>query len=316
MNKFITHSAVLMVIFLYGFTNSVAAQDISFEEVKQICKSDIPREDRIRVSVVRFSSRMRTRNSNNLGAELATMLTNALYEVNCFRVLESASNMNDFDAEYQLNNSGYTDASGSSKGKMLGAQVIITGEITEYGEGKKSFGAFGVSVGKQKANVGFVLKVLDVNTREVLFSQSVNMEGKAGGFNGARILGFEMVGSTDRSKALNNAIEKAIIKAAEVLAKSKDKWGVESNAAVLNRNKSIQVVVTGIGFGEVVNLSNELKAISGVTKVTKSFKDGKGVYSVTTSKSGEDIAFDILEAVGTKFEITEVSDAFVSLKKN
>ena len=305
-----------VIVFLSGGVTNVHSQDISFEEVKKICKSDIPREDRIRVSVIRFSSRMRTLNSNNLGTELATMLTNALYEVNCFRVLESASNLNDFNAEYNLNNDGYTDASGSSKGKMLGAQVIITGEITEYGEGKQTFGAFGVSVGRQKANVGFVLKVLDVNTREVLYSQSINMEGKASGFSGAQIMGLKMVGTTDRSKALNNAVEKAIIKAAEVLAKSKDEWGIESNAESLNRNKTIRVNVTGIGFGEVVSFASRLKSIDSVTKVSKSFKNGAGIFSVVTSLSGEDLAFAILEAVGIKYEITEVDNGTIKLKKN
>jgi len=305
----------LIFLILISFQTEAVAQKITLEEIKKICK-DSPKEDQIKVSVVRFSSRMHTRDRNQLGDELATMLTNALFEVNCFRVLESASKLDDFNAEYDLNNSGYTDNTGSSKGNMLGAQAIISGEITEYGEGESSGGAFGVKVGKQKARVGFVLKVLDVNTREVLFSESVNMEGTASGFKGLSAFRLNIAGSTDKSKALNDAVEKAIIKAAEILAKSKDSWGIEARASELNKNKTIGVIVKGIGFGDVVSFSSKLQSISDVTDVSKTFKDGAGTFGVTTALSGEELAFAILDKIGSQYEITEVNESVVKLKKN
>lgn len=305
----ILKSVFALFFFSVLFSVQLEAQNptISFEEVKKLCSEDIPREDRIRVSVVRFSSRMRSPH-NELGNELATMLTNALYEMHCFRVLESASNMGDFDQEFDIASKGYTNSSAPQKGKMLGSQAIITGEITEYAQGSKNIAFSGLKVGSEKAHVGFILKVLHPETREVLFSKSVNMEGKASGFSGLRAGGFHIAGSEDRSRALNDAVEKAIIKAAEILTKSKSSWGISTNDGVSAGNKgSVTLFVDGIQFSHLVQLNNKVQALATEGEINKSFANNQGVFAIPCDASADELAMKLLEKLGNGYEFKEVN---------
>lgn len=217
-------------------------QQISFEEIRSQC-ANTPFDQRVRVTVARFS--VSTRDARGqFGGELATMLSSALQQTNCFRVLESIKNAGDMTEEIAFGASGMTNGGSSpSGGKMLGAQVIITGEITEYNEGKSNVTAFGVSVGSDKARVGFILKVVNPQTREILFSQSVNVLGKKNGFGGMKVLGFKMVGGNSQNQAIADAVEQAILEATSVLVDNKD-------------NIPLPGVNTGTGFSKTYNRNN------------------------------------------------------------
>lgn len=305
MNKI---SIVLLILAGVFLCNKSIAQDVSFEKIKSICPDNIPREDKITLTVVRFSNRTRNR-SGELGKELATILTNSLFSVNCFRVLESASNVDVFDQEYNLNNSGY--GSKDQKGNMLAAQVIVTGEITEYSEGNKGISVLGATVGQNIAHVGFVLKVLDPVSRDVLFSKSIDMKSKANGFHGLS-LGryFKLVGSENRSKAMNDAVEKAIIKASEVLAKSKDEWGISASSSEITAsgNKNIRVQVQNVDYRTIIDVQKKIESLSGVDNVSKQFSNNIGIYNTSFIGSVDDLAMLIIENIGSDFEILQVNE--------
>ena len=193
---------------------------ISMEEIRQQCAGK-PYEDRVRVSVARFNSTAFAA-QREFGDELATMLTNALQQTSCFRVLETLNNMDDLTGEIAMNSSGMTNGSGPSGGQMLGAQVVVTGEITEFQDGKNNVSALGLSVGSDKARIGFVLKVVNPQTREVLFSRSINVLGKKGGFTGVRALGFQFAGSNNQNQAVADAAEQGILEATSILVENID----------------------------------------------------------------------------------------------
>ena len=307
-------SQMSLLILLFLNISVLTAQDITFEEVKEICTADVDRQDKIRVVVTSFKYRKHSSSHANLGPELATMLTNALYEVNCFRVLESASNIGEFDKEFDLGNDGYTNNNTApSKGNMQGAQVIVTGEITEVAEGNKNVGVFGISVGKKKAHVGFILKVLDANTRDVLFSEAVNMEGKANGFNGMKAFGVKVAGSENHSKALNNALEKAIIKATEMLAMSKDKWGIEADAFYEDLFV-YRVEIKNIDFGNLVAFQKRILLIPEVKKADLDMEGGIGAIAVATTVSESDLAISLLSEIGTQYRIVDVHNGIIGLE--
>ncbi|MEM9829615.1 MAG: CsgG/HfaB family protein [Bacteroidota bacterium] len=207
------------------------AQNVTMEKVASQCEGT-PYDQRIRVSVTRFS--VSTRSAQRaFGDEMATMLSSALQEVNCFRVLESVSNLSDMTSEIAFGQEGFT-ASGSSPqaGKMLGPQLVVTGEVTEFAEGSNKISTLGIGGKSSKAHIGFILKVLNPETREIVFSKSVDVEGRANGFTGATILGVRVSGSQRGNIALTDAIEKGIIKAVELLATNKDNFGVTPNSGV------------------------------------------------------------------------------------
>lgn len=287
--------------------NNAIAQDVDFEKVKSICPENTPREEKITLAVVQFTSRTRSK-SGELGKELATILTNSLYEVNCFRVLESAQNVDVFNKEYAINNQGYGGQ--NQRGNMLAAQVIVTGEITEYSEGTTGVNVLGASVGQNKAHVGFILKVLDPVTRDVLFSKSIDMTSKANGFHGLSLgRNFNLIGSENRSKAMNDAVEKAIIKASEVLAKSKDEWNIEASANDIapNTHTNIRIQVQNVDYRSSIEFQKNIQSLTGVENVSKQFTDNVGVYNTSFTGTVDDLAMMILDKIGTGFEILQVS---------
>ncbi len=304
--------SVITFLFFLFLSFNLQSQSVDFEKVKKICEN-VERSERVRVSVIRFRSRMRTNDHNQIGEELAAMLENALFKVNCFNVLASASNKGDFDAEYSWSDQGYTNNTGAQKGNLLGAQAIITGEITEYAEGRKSAGALGINIGKSKAHVGFVLQVMDPFSREVLFSESVEMEGKSKGLNGASLFGVKLAGSSDRSVALNDAVEKAIIKATEVLADSKDQWGIANDTNTAGSSR-VNLSLSGADFSSLLEATNKIKSISGVESANMNMNDGVGFIAVITQLSNQELAIKI-NSVINRFEIIGIDNGGIQMTK-
>lgn len=194
---------------------------VTLEKVAEKCKG-LPRDKRVTVKVARFNVSTKSAQANStFGDELATMLTSAIQQTSCFRVLEMNRNVSDATGEMAFAQDGFTNGSGPEAGKMLGAQLIITGEVTDYSEGKTNTSVAGFSVGGNQATVGYTLKVLNPQTGEVLFSRDVNMKGSSSGFTGASLFGVNVAGTT-QNRAVQDAMQKAIIKSVEILVDEKD----------------------------------------------------------------------------------------------
>lgn len=220
--------------FLAGLITCFAAQpllaqknkdvQVTLEQVAEKCKG-LPRDKRVIVKVARFS--VSTRNAQahaTFGDELATMLTSAIQQTNCFRVMEMNRNVGDATGEMAFAQDGFTNGSGPEAGKMLGAQLVVTGEVTDFSEGNKSTDVAGLNFGGNSATVGFTLKLLNPQTGELLFSRDINMKGSTSGFRGMSLGGsggLKIAGSTE-NRAVQDAVQKAIIKAVEVMTDAKD----------------------------------------------------------------------------------------------
>lgn len=218
--------AFLLITFFS--TQEVIAQKsdkITLEQVTEKCKG-LPRDKRVTVKVARFSVSTKSSQAHaTFGDELATMLTSALQQTNCFRMLEMNRNVSDATGEMAFAQDGFTNGSGPHTGQMIGAQLIVTGEVTDFTQGTSSTTVFGVSGGSNQATVGFTLKVLNPQTGELLFSKDINMKGKIGGFSGLSLGGVKIAGSTE-NRAVQDATQKAIIRAVEVLAEAKDNMDI------------------------------------------------------------------------------------------
>jgi curli biogenesis system outer membrane secretion channel CsgG len=196
--------------------------EITIEKVAEKCK-DLPRDKRVTVKVARFSVSSKSVTAHaTFGDELSTMLTSAIQQTNCFRVLETNRNATDATDEMAFNQDGFTNGSGPKTGEMLGTQLIVTGEITDFSEGAKNTSFAGISVGNNQATVGFTLKLLDPQKGEILFSKDINMKGSSSGFSGVKMFGLEAGGKTE-NRAVQDALQKAIIKAVEIMVDAKDK---------------------------------------------------------------------------------------------
>lgn len=182
------------------------------------------------IAVSRFENRTNTSGQANLGSGMADQLTDALIQSGNFVVLERQT-LEDIIGEQDLAASGRAAASKSARtGKLVPAQILIKGTITEF-EAKEGssgtgigFGGFSIGSKKTSAHVAVILRIIDTTSGQVLDSKRV--EGKAegsglklgigiGGFN----FGTEGFKKTPLGKAMQIAIDNAVIQIAENLDK-------------------------------------------------------------------------------------------------
>lgn len=116
---------------------------------------------------------------------LTEMLTSVLVKTGRFTVLERAA-MQQIDAEQQLAAAGKTTKeTGAQQGALLGAQAIITGDITGFSYQKSSLGGaltnvvkgLSLSGARVSASVVIDLRLIDATTGAVI--HSAKGEGKA-----------------------------------------------------------------------------------------------------------------------------------------
>ncbi|MFN5335078.1 MAG: CsgG/HfaB family protein [Bacteroidota bacterium] len=222
---------------------SQKAPKITFEEIRQMCEN-VPLEKRLRMSVSSFKSAT-PQASNVFGDELSHMLSNALQNVNCFNILLSQKDIAEITNELEFAESGNVNKSKAPrKGKMLGSQVMVMGKVTEISTGENAISALGLKIGEDIAKLGFIVQLINTETREIVASKSVNVQGNAGGFKGFKIFNTEVAGvfrPFNGNKAVADAMEKGIIKAIEFIAESRNKLPfpvIEESVIVKQYNKS------------------------------------------------------------------------------
>jgi len=155
----------LALITIHWSTFSQTNSHSSLTKIKSECEN-VPRSKRIRLSVVKFKIYPNIGAPQELGDNLASMLSDALTNINCFRVIETV-------AATAENNQNNPNASTNA----LQPQLIVTGEITEFNEGKKGMDIPGLSSSKTTAHIGMIIKLIDPQTNEIIFSQHIETNG-------------------------------------------------------------------------------------------------------------------------------------------
>ncbi len=157
---------------------------------------------------------------------LTQMLTTALTQSGQFVVLERAQ-LDKVTAEQDLGGSGRVERETATKlGRLLGAQVLISGDITEFSYGQSSVGSklniikevnkqIGAKLDRVTAKVAIDLRIIDAATGEVVGSS--RGEGKASSAGVAadltspeKELGMGGTAQTPLGKASREAIEHAV----------------------------------------------------------------------------------------------------------
>jgi len=307
------------MLFLLGADKSFGqeASDISFEKVKETCKG-ISREDRLRITVTRFSVSSRAAQATGqFGEELTAIMTNAIQQTDCFRVLESTKNKSDLDDELSYNETGRTDGSGPQWGQQLGAQAIVTAEITEYNDGTSRIRVGPVSTVSSNVKIGLIVKVIDPETREVLWSKSVNGEIKKPGISRATSLGGLVKFGDDSkvSKAMSAVVEDIVLRTVDILVKEKEvilkEFAAKEAAPKLARTT---IVVNNTDFLNFSRLSTELKDHGNVEEIReKTISGANGSFVVLHHGSTDDLAQIIFDKSGAKYEIVSMRPGVIAL---
>jgi curli biogenesis system outer membrane secretion channel CsgG len=320
-------------------------EKITMEEVKQQCSS-LPLEKRARLSVTRFSVTTSTPQSSNttstaannrlnvlkafsggnkggqtdaipptLGDNLTTMLTNALQGVNCYRVLESLKNNGDLTQEIDAGNGAYSGKKTPKAGKQLGAQIVVTGEVIEYSVHNKGLKVVGVGSNKQTIKMGFNLKMINPETRDVLVSTVFRVQSRAN--KSVSVLG--LVQSGDADPAVAAVMEDGVIEAVQYLARMRDSLNITADGNFAGNGNSDGSVDTEIDLSNINHdaysaFTDMLKSIGGFKSMDKSFSNNTGSFTVSHSGSDDDFQDLVIKKAGSKFTVTGQNPGKLELK--
>jgi curli biogenesis system outer membrane secretion channel CsgG len=162
----------------------------------------------------------------DVGEAVATQLATALEQTDCF-VLTDRLALSDVLREQELGLAGVASReSAPAAGGLIGAQILVKGEITEFEPGKQGRGmtggvalsdSLGIRLGGNRNTVHIAadIRLIDASTGEVLFTQRVDSEAKTFGL--AFGLDYEdaSLGSDNFNKTpLGIAVRDAVIEAA------------------------------------------------------------------------------------------------------
>ena len=238
MKKRIILFTFLLIVTLFIFTDSSYAQmnfGTKSRDKKDSKKSSqsLPKLPPLKgpkknIAVMDFENKAGVAAQWNLGSGMAEMLTTALVESGRFNVVERKA-ITDVLREQDFGASGRTTNVGAAKiGKILNAQVLIRGAVTEFdtrtsgGGNVFSFAGVDVGLSGSTAHVAVNVRMYDATTGEVI--DSLRVEGKAtsggisGGYSGADLGGFNFGSSAFTKTPLGKATQKAINEAVYLIS--------------------------------------------------------------------------------------------------
>ena len=242
---------------------------------------------KVRIAVMNFEN-----NSSwswwgdNLGRAAADELTTQLFKGNVFSVIERAQ-LDAILAEQDLGASGaVTAASAAHIGQLLGAQLILTGSITQFSIERVSggFRSFGASVSQAESRLD--VRLVDTNTGEILLAEEGEGRKRFGGgfFRGAGIEREFDAGVAQESlrPAVENVVEKINrqgdrFTALQPVTPAGQVVGRGDSGVFIDRGENFDVQV-GQRF-EVHRVIDEIKDASG--RVLDRITETVGVLEVT-----------------------------------
>lgn len=355
MKNIIKNSILLIIGIISGSIINLDAQNkvkVSDEEVKPICEYK-PLKDRVRIAVARFDiTTLGSKNSkatgnenyntnwyynqsngqtnpeasmNELGQNMSTMLQSALQQTQCFNVLLKLEDKKDLDGEIEFGESESANKKTAvKKGNMQSAQVVITGEITEFNNQSSGTTIAMVKSTKQTVRLGFVITITNPETREVYDSRSFNVEGKSGGklsiglgiptrFGNQRL---DFSGGNKYTPAVANALEKGIIEASEWIAGRKDVMIVSeiNSTSTAPGAESITITVRNSDYNKSKAFNAMLSGNTLVKNVEPNFDNGTSTitldYTGTAAKLLDEI---MVSSIGGQLNVVTQKSGEIEL---
>jgi curli biogenesis system outer membrane secretion channel CsgG len=166
---------IFVVFLLVAFCAQVFAQDLT--GLKK------------RIAVINFEDKAGY--GHNVGRGVADMLVTSLVESDKFIVIEREE-LDQILKEQGLGQTGLvTPQSAAKVGQLLGLQRIITGSVTEFGSKQDKvgggIGGFNLGVSTTTARVAVDMRIIDVNTGEIVMAKSADAEDSSTGLDNVGI---------------------------------------------------------------------------------------------------------------------------------
>ena len=184
------------------------------------CAANGPEYRKLNVAVVPFESRATFPYLDSIGSRVSELLADALYRTGQCRVLERG----DLDAilsEHELQRSGLTrEEERVSPNRLKSVHYLVTGVVTDFSHVAQAglvagIGSFRLGGGGNYAIVSIALKVTEVESGEIVYSQVVDGSVYAGDIEVAGVykgvsIGGRQFFQTPLGHALQSALDRAV----------------------------------------------------------------------------------------------------------
>lgn len=262
------------------------------------------------MAVMEFDMAASYKVGRKLGTGLSDMLTNALVEDGSFRVVER-KRINEILQEQNLGMDGIVDPSTTASiGRMIGANYLVMGTITEYKE-KESGGAASALLGSAisgmkmyKSHIGFTIRIVNSTSGEILVSKSVDKKVSSVGGSSRGLWGAPS-GSFYESQSMQDAIEQSLIETVEIIKNEVGKLPQAEARAILN---SVEVIAAGVDFKQFKAISDYLESSNGVSNLQKQMQENVAVYHFQYSGATDEVADYLMSANQLSLNITSFSN--------
>ncbi|MCX7920207.1 MAG: hypothetical protein N3A72_11520 [bacterium] len=204
----------------------------------------------------------------HIGGGIADMLATALFKTNKFDVIER-ERIDLILKEQKFQQTDMVDESSAVEiGKLLGANVIITGNVTEFGVKRSGLdfdrfapqGLRGLSVKTQTVRVALDARMIDVETGRLIAAESADASHSSGNIgigieNTGLAFGDKGFDETSAGKATREAVNKMVQKIVASLY-SAQVASVDGDEVIINIGKN-----DGVKIGDMFEIKSLGKPI-------------------------------------------------------
>jgi curli biogenesis system outer membrane secretion channel CsgG len=242
---------------------------------------------KVRVAVLSFENESTWSYwGDNLGAVAADELVTQLFQTGSFAMIERAQ-LDALLAEQDLGASGAVDASTAARiGQLLGAQLVLTGSITQFSIERTSGGFRSLGASVSRAEAVLDVRLVNTTTGEIMLAESgEGTKTFGGGFFKSVDLGREFDEGVAQ-EALRPAIEQVAKKIGDQADRFASLQPVAPPAQIVGARDGSIYINQGENFGvqvgqrfQVVRVVDEIRDANG--NVLDRITDNVGVLEVT-----------------------------------
>jgi len=232
------------------------SREIQYEEEEEEITPEPFTGIKKRIGVASFENKSGWRGEGRIGDGMSEMLTTALHNTGRFIIVERPS-LGDVLSEQRLQEQGkLAGKTGPATNRLIGAQILIKGAVTEFESSKAGGGAgiiikgIGIGGGGKVAHVGIDVRIFDTSTGQVLQSHRAVGEARTSGLAVGGVSGDVAFGIGGFSKTpLGEATRKAINNAVKFITREMENVPWQSGIIKVERGS---VLISG---GRDVNMS-------------------------------------------------------------
>jgi len=341
MTKVFLGLAAFLCAFIPTGTNAqnLATSSSSATTSSAAAQASTPRKKRVAVldfdyATVQTASSAVFGTNVDVGKGISDLLVNYLVKDGTYSVLERKA-MDKILKEQNFSNSDRANPASAAKiGKLLGADAIIVGSITQFGNDNKNvniggagggFGGFGLGGIKHKSSkavVGIDARIVDIDTGEILVvgegkgestRESNSLTGGGGNWHGFGAGNVDFGSSDFQQTIIGEAVKLAVTQMSGEL--------VAGNTKLVTRTISVEGLVAAVDGGQIVlNVGSKSGLKVGdqmnIERVTREIKDPAtgavirkmtspvGVIKITDVDAGSAVAVIVS---GTGFKVGDMA---------